>query len=252
MNIYSHIIETIGTKGAVYLLLIDPDKITRKNFPEFMRICEASGVDGFLVGGSLMINGDLTENIKLIKKHSSLPAIIFPGSVNQVSQYADAIFFLSLISGRNPEDLIGKHVISAPLIKKYDLEAISIGYILVESGSVTTAEYISGSKPIPRSKPEIAAATALAAQYLGMKMIYLEGGSGAKLSVPNEMVKAVSSNCDIPVIVGGGLRDPREVREKINNGAKVIVTGNYFEDESNWPKIKSFADAVHYKIPIEV
>lgn len=252
MNTYSRIIETIKAKGAAYLLLIDPDKISENRFAEFMRICESSGVDGFLVGGSLMINGDLTENLKLIKKQSSLPAIIFPGSVNQVSQYADAIFFLSLISGRNPEDLIGKHVISAPLIKKYNLEAISIGYILVESGSVTTAEYVSGSKPIPRAKPEIAVATALAAQYLGMKMIYLEGGSGAKLSVPDEMVKAVSSNCDIPVIVGGGLRSPQEIRDKVANGAKVIVTGNYFEDESNWSKIKSFADAVHHKIPIEV
>ncbi len=252
MNIYSRLIETIAAKGAAYLLLIDPDKMPESKLPEFMHICEDSGVDGFLVGGSLMVNGDLTENLKLIKKHSSIPAIIFPGSVSQVSPFADAIFFISLISGRNPEDLIGKHVISAPLIKKYDLEAISIGYMIVESGVTTTAEYISGSKPIPRHKPEIAVATALAGEYIGMKMIYLEAGSGAKMSVPNEMVKAVSSSCNIPIIVGGGLRSPAEVKEKVESGARVIVTGNYFEDESNWNKIKSFAEAVHFKSPIEV
>ena len=119
--------------------------------------------------------------------------------------------------------------------------------MLIESGKTTTAQYMSGSTPIPAHKPEIAAATALAAQYIGMQMVYLEGGSGADKSVPNEMVKLVSTLSDIPVIVGGGLKTPEAVREKVNNGASVIVTGNYFEDESNWHMIREFADAVHYK-----
>lgn len=117
---------------------------------------------------------------------------------------------------------------------------------------MTTAEYISGSKPVPRNKPEIAAATALASQYLGMKLIYLEAGSGASQSVPNEMVKAVSEYCDIPVIVGGGIKTPQAAREKVDNGAKIIVTGNFFEDEDKWHLVKNFADAVHFKIPVVV
>ena len=181
-----------------------------------------------------------------------LPSIIFPGSISQVSSFADAILFLSVVSGRNPEHLIGKHVLAAPSIKKSGIEPISTAYILVESGATTTAVYMSGSLPVPKNKPEIAAATALASEYLGMKLIYLEAGSGAENSVPNEMVKAVSSQCSIPVIVGGGIRNTQTAREKVENGASIIVTGNFFENENNWDLIKDFASAVHYKLPIEV
>ncbi len=141
---------------------------------------------------------------------------------------------------------------AAPILKEYGLESISTGYMLVESGHVTTAEYVSGSKPIPRDKTDIAVSTALAAEYLGMKMIYLEAGSGADKPVPNEMVKMVTENCSIPVIVGGGIKDSQTARDKVENGAKIIVTGNFFEDETNWHLIKEFADAVHIKKPIEV
>jgi putative glycerol-1-phosphate prenyltransferase len=194
-----------------------------------------------------MMNGNLGNTISVIKEQTSLPAVIFPGGISQVSPNADAILFLSLVSGRNPEHLIGKQIMAAPMIKAYNLETIPTGYILVESGSVTTAEYISGSRPIPRNKPEIAVATALAAQYLGMKMIYLEGGSGAQIPVPDEMIKLVSCNVDVPVIAGGGIRSAREARQKVESGASIIVTGNYFEDEENWHSIKEFADAVHVK-----
>jgi putative glycerol-1-phosphate prenyltransferase len=204
-------------------------------------------VDGFLVGGSLMVNGDFDFFIEKVKVNTNLPSIIFPGSITQISPFADAILFLSVVSGRNPEHLIGKHVLAAPSIKKSGIEPISTAYILVESGSTTTAIYMSGSLPIPRNKPEIAAATALASEYLGMKLIYLEAGSGADNSVPNEMVKAVSDQCTIPVVVGGGIRTPQVAREKVENGASIIVTGNYFEDENNWDLIKDFASAVHIK-----
>jgi putative glycerol-1-phosphate prenyltransferase len=199
-----------------------------------------------------MISGNLDSFIHKVKSTSSLPAIIFPGSINQVSPIADAILFLSVISGRNAEHLIGKHVVASSLVKKATIEPISTGYILVESGKTTTAVYMSGSLPVPRNKPEIAAATALAGEYLGMKLIYLEAGSGAEESVPNEMVKAVADECSIPVVVGGGIRNPNTAREKVENGASIIVTGNFFENENNWDLIKDFGQAVHLKLPVVV
>ena len=252
MKTYSYLLNTISTKGAAYLILIDPDKISEEKLPVFVKHCEKSGVDGFLLGGSLMMNDHFEDFISNVKKHSSLPAIIFPGGVNQVSPLADALLYLSVISGRNPEHLIGKHVLAAPFIKQAGIEPISTGYILVESGTTTTVQYVSGSQPIPRDKPEIAAATALAAEYLGMKLIYLEAGSGAQKSVPNEMVKAVAGYCSVPLIVGGGIRTASEAGEKVKHGAKIIVTGNFFEDENNWDQVKEFAEAVHVKAPVKV
>ena len=252
MKTYEYLLNTIKTKGAAYLILLDPDKLSLSKIAPFIRHCEKSGVDGFLIGGSLMMNGNLDSFIENVKVESSLPLIIFPGSINQISSIADAILFLSVISGRNSEHLIGKHVIASPLIKRAKIEPISTGYILVESGLTTTAVYMSGSLPVPRNKPEIAAATALAGEYLGMKFIYLESGSGAQESVPDEMIKAVSEICSIPVIVGGGIRNPETARQKVENGASIIVTGNFFENESNWNLIKVFASSIHYKLPVEV
>ncbi len=138
------------------------------------------------------------------------------------------------------------------MVHRAGIEPISTGYILIESGIITTAVYMSGSMPLPRSKPEIAASTALAGEYLGMKLIYLEAGSGADQPVPDEMIKAVTDVCSIPVVVGGGIRSPMVAREKVDNGANIIVTGNYFEDYSNWEMIREFANAIHVKSPIEV
>jgi phosphoglycerol geranylgeranyltransferase len=252
MKTYKYLLNTIEKKGAAYLVLLDPDKMSEAKLIPFVRHCEKSGVDGFLIGGSLMISGDLDSFVEKVKIETSLPAIIFPGSINQISPVADAILFLSVISGRNAEHLIGKHVTASPLIKRAKVEPISTGYVLVESGVTTTAVYMSGSFPIPRNKPEIAAATALAGEYLGMKFIYLEAGSGALESVPDEMVKAVSEECSIPIIVGGGIRNPQTARRKVDNGASIIVTGNFFENENNWDLIKDFASAIHYKLPVEV
>lgn len=252
MKIYNYIQEKISELGALYFILIDPDKLSGEKLVEFINICENSGVDGFLIGGSLVLEDNLRTDTELIKKQTSLPVVLFPGGVNQIIPSADAILFISLISGRNAEQIIGKHVVAAPLIKKAGLEPISTGYMLIESGSVTTAEYMSESKPIPRNKPEIAAATALAAEYLGMKMIYLEAGSGAEMTVPNEMVKAVSGACSIPVIVGGGIRDAVTARQKVQHGAKIIITGNHFENPANWGQIKEFANAIHINKPLEI
>jgi len=247
MKVQEKIYNAISEKGAAYLILIDPDDISGERLINFIRHCEKSGVDGFLVGGSLMMTNNLDDVLETISSISSLPTILFPGSVSQISSKADAILFISLVSGRNAEHLIGTHVIAAPIVKKSGIEPISTGYMLVESGSKTTAEYMSGSSPIPRNKPEIATATALAAEYLGMNFVYLEGGSGAEKSVPNEMVKMVSSALSIPVIVGGGIRDSKTAREKVGNGASVVITGNFFEDDNNWHLVKEFADAIHIK-----
>ncbi len=245
MKIYNQILSIIDEKGAGYFILIDPDKLPLEKTEAFVKYCEKAGVDGFLIGGSLMVSGDLDLSVKEIKKHCKLPVIIFPGSVNQISKYADAILFLSLISGRKAENLIGKHVLAAPILKKYNLEPISTGYILVESGKTTTAEYMSESKPIPRNKPEIATATALAGEYLGMKLIYLEGGSGAENSLPLEMIKSVRNNITIPIIVGGGIKTPNEAKEKVEAGANIIITGNFFENENNRNLIPDFVEAIH-------
>lgn len=250
--IYDYILNTISSKGAAYLILLDPDKISEEKLFPFIRHCEKCGVDGFLVGGSLIISGDLERFIEKIKEITNLPVIIFPGGVEQVCETADAILYISVVSGRNPEHLIGKQVQAAPIIKKKNLEPISTGYMIIESGAITTAEYFSNSMPIPRNKPDIAAATALAAEYLGMKLIYLEAGSGAENPVPNEIVKAVADFCTVPVIVGGGIKSPQTAREKVENGAKIIVTGNFFEQEENWNLIKNFSEAVHVKLPLTV
>lgn len=247
MKIYNHIKSIIDEKGAAFFILLDPDKVNLNKLEEFINISAESGVDGLLIGGSLMMSGNFEELVKKVKSLSSFPIIIFPGSITQVSSYADAILFISVISGRNPEHLIGKQVLAAPLIKKAGIEALGTGYILIDSGSTTTAVYMSGSFPVPRNKPDIAASTALAAEYLGMKFVYLEAGSGAQLSVPNEIVKSVSKVCSIPIIVGGGLRDPKDVADKVNCGASIIIAGNFFEDEKNWSSIKDFASATHLK-----
>ena len=252
MKTYNHILDTIKTKGAAYLVLLDPDKLRQDKAVTFLKCCEKSGVDGFLIGGSLMMSGNFEALIEKVKVNTGLPAIIFPGSIDQVSPLADAILFLSVVSGRNADHLIGRHVVASPLIQRLGIEPISTGYVLIESGVTTTAVYMSGSMPLPRNKPEIAAATALAAEYLGMKLIYLETGSGADQTVPDDMIKAVTKVCSVPIVVGGGIRSPLVAKEKVESGATVIVTGNYFEDENNWELIKEFSNAVHHKTHIEV
>ncbi len=247
MNVLSYLLKVKEEKGAGFLVLIDPDKFNRDKIDEFIKACESGKVDAFLVGGSLLGDDYLSDMISAIKGRTEIPVILFPGGTNQVSPNADAILYLSLISGRNPDFLIGKHVISAPLIKRYQLEAIPTGYMLVESGNTTTAEYISNTKPIPFRKYDIAVATALAGEYLGMKLLYLEAGSGAEYPIPAEMVKAVAENVSIPIIVGGGLRLPKSARNRVEAGASFIVVGNHFENPATWDEIRDFGKAIHYK-----
>ncbi|MFH1213952.1 MAG: geranylgeranylglyceryl/heptaprenylglyceryl phosphate synthase [Candidatus Neomarinimicrobiota bacterium] len=247
MGVFNQLLERARQKGGSYFVLIDPDTRPSAQLPDFVREICACGVDAILVGGSLIIGANFQEALDAVKSASSVPVIIFPGSVAQVSCQADAVLYLSLISGRNPSYLFGELVIAAPVIRKLEIEPISTGYMLFESGRTTTAEFMSNTRPLPINKPEIAMAHALAAQYMGMSTVYLEAGSGADHSVPNQIVKAVSSYVSIPVIVGGGIRTPEDARAKIEAGATFIVTGNVFDEKSNLSLMKEFVRAVHVK-----
>lgn len=226
-------------------MLLDPDDFDGEVIAQRALLCEKAGVDALLIGGSLMLRDGFSEAVRAVKKKSALPLIIFPGGPGQLSSEADAVLFLSLISGRNPQRLIGDHIVAAPLVKQMKLEAIATGYILISSGATTAVEFMSDTRPIPRDKPKLAAATALAGQYLGMKMIYLEAGSGADASVPDEVVKGVHKWLDIPLIVGGGIRSSEEAAQKVKAGADFIVVGTAFEKEINSDDIKEFCHAVH-------
>lgn len=245
MSIYESLLSTSKTKGAGYFILIDPDKIASDKLPSFVEQATEAGVDAFLIGGSLIVDDSFERCIKSIKKHTNVPAVIFPGGVMQISPSADAILFLSIISGRNPQHLIGDQVLAAPIVKRIGLEAISTAYMLVESGRTTSAEFMSNTQPLPRHKPDIAVAHAMAAEILGFKMIYLEAGSGAEQSVPEEMIGAIAQHCSVPLIVGGGLRTPDDARKKVNAGAKFIVTGTVLEKDNSVQLVKEFASAIH-------
>ncbi len=246
-TVYQKLTTVLKKKGAGYLVLLDPDERSCEDLVALSKVCDTSGVDGILIGGSILFSVHLDELVKAIKKVVSIPIILFPGNGRQLSQYADGLLFLSLISGRNPNYLIGEQVLSAPIVQALGLEPISTGYILVESGKTTTVEFMSDTKPLPREKPEIAVAHALAAEYLGMKFIYLEGGSGAELTVPDELIRSVRKAVSIPIIVGGGIRTPEMALEKVKAGASFIVTGNILEEKYTPSLIQSFAHVIHYK-----
>ncbi len=245
MPVYQQLLSVSERRGAAYLVLVDPDKTESKTLPEFADRAQEAGADGFLVGGSLVMNDAFERAVAALKSRAKVPVIVFPGSLHQISGHADAILFLSILSGRNPEHLIGNQVVAAPIIKRLGLEAISTAYLLVESGKPTSAEFMSNTRPIPRSKPDIAVAHALAAEYLGFKLVYLEGGSGAEQPVPDEMISAVARSCSIPLVVGGGIRDPETARKKVKAGARFIVTGNVLEQNGERDHIRSFASAIH-------
>jgi putative glycerol-1-phosphate prenyltransferase len=246
MTAFEKLLKVKSEKGAGYFVLLDPDKSHADNLPQIVQDALDAQVDAFLIGGSLLMTPDFDNYVKTIKQYTKdCPVIIFPGGVNQLSAHADALLYLSLISGRNPHHIIGTQVMAAPIIHKLKIEPISTAYLLVESGKATTAEFMSGTTPLPRHKIDIAVAHALAAAYLGFKMIYLEGGSGAEHSVPDEMIAAIASVVDVPLIVGGGIRTPKEAAKKVAAGASFIVTGNVLENNDDTQIIKDFASAIH-------
>jgi phosphoglycerol geranylgeranyltransferase len=239
-NIYS---QFISANKKQFCVLVDPDKHHVDSLKQFtQQLSKTNQVDFILVGGSLLRKNNFDKTIALLKAETDVPVIIFPGNSMQISAYADAILMLSLISGRNAEMLIGNHVIAAPLIKEANLETISTGYMLIDGGQTTAVQYMSNTMPIPSNKPEIAAATALAGQMLGMQLIYMDAGSGAHQSVPLEMIKAVKQEINIPLIIGGGIKDAKSVTACCKAGADVIVVGNLFEEKPEM--VRELADAM--------
>ena len=223
-------LRTLGEKALAVFL--DPDKLKNPiELRSLLSLINNSKVDFILVGGSLLVEDNFHACLKEIKKSTILPVILFPGSPTQISSEADAILFLSLISGRNPELLIGQHVVAAPLLSKMDIEILPTGYMLVDCGKPTTASYISQTLPIPWNKPEIAAATAMAGQMLGLKCMYLDGGSGAEKPVSVSMIRAVRESTHIPLIVGGGIRNEEQAAAAYAAGADLVVIGTAFEEE---------------------
>jgi phosphoglycerol geranylgeranyltransferase len=233
------------SRRPLLVVLVDPDHLAGETLGAFVAHADASGVDAFLVGGSLSMATNFGEAVHAMKAVTRKPVIIFPGGVHHVDSRADAILFLSIVSSRNPEYLFGQHVIAAPLIRHVGLEALSTGYMIVESDRVSSTEYMSGSKPIPRHKPDIAVAHAMAAEMMGMKLVYLEAGSGADQTVPDVLIRAVSSQVRIPVIVGGGIRTPETAAEKVRAGASIVIVGNHFERAEHHAQLPLFAEAVH-------
>jgi putative glycerol-1-phosphate prenyltransferase len=216
--------KTLPFKKSIGLLL-DPDKSKDEYLRKIINAANVGKTDYILVGGSLASNS-IDELIEKVKALTNIPVILFPGNLLQLSNKADLIFFISLISGRNPELLIGNHVIAAPFLKKQKEKVISIGYILIGCGSRTSVEYMSQTDPIPADKPEIAAATAMAGELLGLKMIYLEAGSGCLHHVPVNVISTVKETISIPLIVGGGIRSENEIEEVFTAGADMIILGN--------------------------
>ncbi|MDP2885016.1 MAG: geranylgeranylglyceryl/heptaprenylglyceryl phosphate synthase [Ignavibacteria bacterium] len=245
MTTYDRLLKVRQERGAGYFVLLDPDKNDLGSLPSFIREATLAGADGFLVGGSLMLTNDFEDHLRTVKQNTSVPVIIFPGSIMQVSPLADAILFLILISGRNPDYLIGNQVIAAPIIRRSGLEALSTGYMLIEAGNTTSAEFMSNTKPIPRDKPDIALAHALAAELIGMKLVYLDAGSGARESVSDDMLRTIAQRCSLPIIVGGGIRTPEDARKKVEAGASFVVTGTITELNNHRSFIREFAEAVH-------
>lgn len=230
-EILSQLQQSRNNRQKRFAVLIDPDKIeSSSECLKIVNLCVENRVDYFMVGGSLMTTNNFSEVISVIKRHSTIPVIIFPGNNMQIDAAADAILFLSLISGRNPEFLIGQHVVAAPVIKRTQLEVIPTGYVLVEAGNQTTAGYMSNTTPIPADKFSIAACTALAGEMLGLRMIYLDAGSGADQSISQKMISTVRKSIDLPLIVGGGINNLSKAQKALEAGADMIVVGNGIEE----------------------
>lgn len=226
-----------------FVVLIDPDKMSMGNMDEVINLAIEAKVDYFFIGGSLIVNNMLDSCLEDIRSRCDIPMILFPGNNFQLSFRADGILFLSLISGRNPELLIGNHVLAAPYLKVSPLEVMPTGYMLVDGGIATTVRYISNTTPLPHGKDDIALCTALAGEMLGQKLMFLDAGSGAKTPVSTSMIEAVSSAVSVPLIVGGGISTPEKALANVKAGADVIVVGNAIEKDASL--IKEIGAAVH-------
>lgn len=241
--IYQKFMDQKQAGKKAFAVLIDPDKMSNAEIDPIVEQAMLAGVDYFFVGGSLVVVNTVDQNIQRIKSHCSIPVVLFPGSPAQVSKYADALFYLSLISGRNPELLIGQHVISAPMVRSSGLEIMPTGYMVIDGGAPTSVSYIANTAPIPADKNDIALCTAMAGEMLGLKLIYMDAGSGAKNPIQETMIKRVSTSIGVPLIVGGGIKTPKKAASNCEAGADVIVVGNAIEKDLGL--LKEMCAAVH-------
>ncbi|MES2577952.1 MAG: geranylgeranylglyceryl/heptaprenylglyceryl phosphate synthase [Bacteroidota bacterium] len=233
-NLYSQIIKAKTNNQKLLAILLDPDKLVLENLDLLISKINQSPASHIFIGGSLVTTTIIDELIVKIKQNCNLPIVLFPGNPSQISDKADAILFLSLISGRNSDFLIEHQVKAAPILKQTQLEIISTGYILIESGNETAVERISKTKPLDRNNLDLALATAQAGEMLGNKLIYLEAGSGAKQAVPLEMIELVSQNIEIPLLVGGGIVDLHGIQNAYYAGADLVIIGTAFENDMNF------------------
>ncbi|OXG03071.1 putative glycerol-1-phosphate prenyltransferase [Flavobacterium araucananum] len=233
-NICQQILEAKSNGQKLLAILLDPDKIAWENLDHLLAKINQSPATHIFVGGSIVESTILEDLIAALKQKTNLPVVIFPGNPSQISPQADAILFLSLLSGRNPDYLIEYQVQAAPILKKTNLEVISTGYILIESGNETAVARVSKTKPLNRENFDLVLATAQAGEMLGNKLIYLEAGSGAKKSVPLEMIQLIAQNINIPIIVGGGIVDLHGIQNAYNAGADLVVIGTAFENDSHF------------------
>ena len=243
MSVLSKLNDCVEKKGAGFIVLIDPDKKNDKNIDQLVEKANQNGVDAIFVGGSIMMDGLYHKRVERIKSISEIPVILFPGGVNQINKHYDAMLFMSLLSGRNSHYLIGEQVIAAPIVKDYEIETIPTGYLLIDGGSPTSVEVVSGTKPLPSNRPDIIVSHALAAQFLGMELIYLEAGSGALNEVPEDVVKKVADEISIGLIVGGGIRTPEDANSIVNSGASFVVIGSAIEKSAEL--MKEFSSSIH-------
>ncbi len=232
--IYNRLLEAKQKGRKQLAVLIDPDKTNREAILHLTKLAAQCQVDYFFWGGSIITSDSAEYYLSLLRAHTEIPVVLFPGSVYQLTDQADALLLLSLISGRNPDLLIGQQVLAAPRIRRLGLEAISTGYMLIDGGNPSSVSYMSNTQPIPADKIEIACSTALAGEMLGMKLIYLDAGSGARRAVSANMVRAVRKTVNCPLIVGGGLSNPEAVHEVLKAGADCIVVGNSLEENPDW------------------
>ncbi len=242
-TVYDTILENKRQGIKSFAVLVDPDKTSVEKTDGLIKLCIDAEVDFIFVGGSLVVSDQLEELVQQVKKSCDIPVVLFPGSPSQVTPYADALLYLSLISGRNPELLIGQHVVSAPVVRKSGLEVMSTGYMVIDGGAPTTVSYISNANPIPSDKNEIAVCTAMAGEMLGLKLIYMDAGSGAKKPIPESMVTAVSSQITTPLIIGGGIVSAEKAYNNCKAGADVVVVGNAIEKDPEL--IREISQAVH-------
>lgn len=238
-DIYKSILKSVENGEKLLAVLIDPDKVEVKNLRSFIRKVNQCIANYIFVGGSTVDEDDCDVVVNEIKKHSDLPIVLFPGDVTQLTNKADALLFLSLISGRNPEYLIDKHVRSISRLRNMQIEVIPTGYILIQNGKETSVQRVTHTKPIPRQNVQLIVDTALAGQFLGMKLMYLEAGSGATEHITTEIISAVKKELNIPLIVGGGIKSKTQLEHAYKSGADLVVIGTAFEeDESFFDEIK--------------